>query len=68
MPLTAALITAAAQDAGDRSMQAAGRSKWSAADHRASVAEHIRLSLIAGFIPPSFRRRERARLRTLLAA
>lgn len=68
MTFTPDLITAAAQDTGDRSMQAAGRSKWSSADHRASIAEHIRLSLIAGFIPPRFRRRERTRLRALLAA
>lgn len=42
--LTPAMIRAAAQDAGNRSMRAAGRSKWSKVDWNAAAAEFARLS------------------------
>jgi len=41
--LTDALARAAATDAGNASMRAGRRSKWSAADYRAAVAEYDRL-------------------------
>lgn len=42
--LTPALIRAAATDAGNRSMRAAGRKVWSAEDYDAACAEFERLS------------------------
>lgn len=44
MILTPAMIRAAATDAGNRSMRAAGRTVWAAEDYDAACAEFERLS------------------------
>lgn len=44
--LTYDLAMAAARDAGNRSMRAAGRERWSREDYRAAVDEFKRLYLI----------------------
>lgn len=38
------LVNAAAQDAGNRSMRRAGRTKWNADDWNAAAAAHERLT------------------------
>ena len=43
MVLTLEIARAAAQDAGNRAMQAAGRTVWDRTDYDASVAEFYRL-------------------------
>ena len=43
MMMTQQIARAAAQDAGNRSMRAAGRSKWNRADYNSAVAEFNRL-------------------------
>ena len=45
--LTPALIRAAATDAGNRSMRAAGRAVWAAEDNDAACAEFERLMTAA---------------------
>lgn len=46
MTLTPKLITAASHDAGNRSMEAAGRTKWSRKDYSAACKEWSRLAAV----------------------
>ena len=48
MELTKAMIYAASRDAGNRSMRAAGRTKWNRADFNAAAKEFARLSNVGG--------------------
>lgn len=52
MKLTKDIMIAAAIDEGNRSMRAAGRTKWSWQDAQACTREYNRLAVKAGLMTP----------------